>query len=296
MNDITINNKARNVYAIITMSVGAAVNFGLFFIKMYIGLASKCLAVMGDAVNNLGDTFTCLIAVLSFCLVIKGRSEKLPYGYGRMEYIADFLMSIVVCLAGGVLVYLAIERLVYPFLMTFSWLYFGIIAGTVAVKVGMGFFFKFMDRKVDSLVLKAASIDSFIDAGITGMTLIGFALFKYAKLRIDGFFGLAIAGVMIFNGVKLLIQSTRSLLGERISDKESEEIKGLIRAFDAVEEVTSLNLHKYGADNNELVAEVVFTKESDYDIINSIVADIKRQIKEAYGYEAKICISEVKSE
>ena len=291
-----IDSNKRNNYAILTMAIGAVVNFGLFFIKMYIGLAAKSLAIMGDGINNIGDTFTCLIAVLSFYFVKKGKSEKLPFGYGRMEYLADFLMSVVVCIAGGVLVYLAVERLVLPYLMTFTWLYFGIIAGTVVVKVAMGFYYRFMNRKVNSMVLQASSIDSFTDAGITAMTLIGFGLHRYAQLRLDAFFGLAIAGIMIFNGIKLLVQSTRSLLGERISKEEEEAIRSIIMRNEQVADIKSVTLHKYGVDYAELVVEVVFTKGTDYDIITNIVADVKTNVKGAYGYETKICISEVESE
>lgn len=277
--------------AILTLSVGLIADFVLFILKMYIGLATNSIAILGDALNNLSDTVACLIAIMSFVIVKKSKGDKLPYGYGRLEYIADFLMSVIVVIVGFVFVYLSIERLVLPYLMTFTWLYFGIIAATVAVKIGMGFFFKYMNKGVNSGVLKASVIDSFTDAGITVMSLIGFSLGKYAKLRLDAIFGLVISGVMIFNGVKLLVQSVRTLLGEKLEEKTQKEIEEICSSYDCVEEIRKINVHRYGAGYVELVVEAVFTKNTAYDIIENTVGEISERLKKTYGFEPKICIT-----
>ena len=286
-----LSPEKRSRSAIITMSIGCAVNLMLFLVKIYVGLASNCLAIMGDAVNNLADTFTCILAVVGFIIVRKKSSDAVPYGYGRMEYIADFLMSVVVVLAGGVLAYLAVERLMLPFLMTFTWLYFGIIAATAVVKVLLGLFYRFRNRGVDSGVLKAAMLDSFTDAGITVTTLIGFSLTKYANLRLDGVFGLIVAAVIIVNGVKLLLSSVKTLLGRPLDEDRTEKITAILLSYEGIDEVKSLHLHEYGASYTELVADVVLTDGISCDIITNKIVEIKERLKLDFGIEAKICIA-----
>lgn len=277
--------------AMVTMGVGLGVNIALFIVKLYVGLASNSLAVMGDALNNLGDTIACSIAVISFALVAKSRDDKLEFGYGRMEYLASFLMAMIVCAVGAGFIYSAVERLILPYLMTFTWLYFGIIAATAAVKAGLGIFYRMRNKSVDSGVLRAAALDSFTDVGITVMSLIGFSLNRYAKLRLDAVFGLVISGIMLFNGIKLLVSSIKTLLGDKIDASEREKIGALCMSYDCVSEIKSVHLHKYGAGYAELIIEAVFTSGENYDIISTAVEELTALLKKEFGYEPKICIS-----
>ncbi len=278
-------------YVIVTLIIAAVTDLALFMIKLYIGLSSNSLAILSDAINNLSDTFACAIAIVSFAIIKKNNDGKLAYGYGRMEYVADFLMSVIICIVGFVFVYLAVERLILPYLMVFTWLYFGIVAATAAVKIGLGFFFRFRNKRVGSGVLKASELDSFTDAGITVMSLIGFSLNRYAKLRIDAVFGLVISAIMIFNGVKLLIKSIKTLLGEKLDGDTCEEIKKICLECGSIEDVKGINVHRYGAAYTELVINAVFTSGLNYDIIKNDVENLSAVLKEKYGFEPKICIS-----
>lgn len=55
---------------------GIASNFILFLIKLYVGISSNSLAIYCDSVNNLGDTFSCLIALFGFIFMIKTNEKK----------------------------------------------------------------------------------------------------------------------------------------------------------------------------------------------------------------------------
>ncbi len=290
---MTVNKRANS--AIITMSVGLGVNLILFFAKLFMGLSTNSISILSDAINNLGDTFTCAISVFSF-VMMKRRSEKLSFGYGRMEYVADFLMSIVVCIVGASFLYTAIERMIVTYLMTFTWQIFGVVAATAVAKVGLGFFYLWRNKGVESGVLRASAMDSFTDAGITVMTLIGYSLNKYAKLRLDAIFGIAISGIMLFNGIRLLVGSIRILLGEKMEEETEEKVKDICKKHRCIDRVEGMNLHKYGVEYEELVVDVVFTKEENYVNIERAVSDISKEIKKEFGYEPKICIARSKDE
>lgn len=282
--------KKRADGAIITMSVGLCCNVVLFSVKLFIGLASNSISILSDAMNNFGDVFACAIGIISF-VMLKKRSDALSFGYGRMEYVADFLMAIIVCCVGGGFLYTAIERLVLTYLLTFTWRYFIIIAVTAVIKVGMGFFYLVRNKHTASGVLRASATDSFIDAGVTAMTLLGYLLNRYAKLRIDAIFGIVISVFMLLNGIKLLVSSVKVLLGERIDDQERIRIIEICEKQPCVERVESINLHRYGVEYAELVVEAVFTKATSYDIIENAVCKISQEIKKEFGYEPKICLS-----
>jgi len=55
-----------NKIGIKATALGAIFNTVLFFAKFYVGISTNSLSIYCDAINNLGDTFACLIAVLGF--------------------------------------------------------------------------------------------------------------------------------------------------------------------------------------------------------------------------------------
>ena len=288
--------RERTRKAVFAVIAGGAVNLILFFVKLYIGLASNSLAVLTDAVNNLSDSLGFAIAALGFSAVNRKADGVFSYGYGRAEYLADFIVAVIVCAVGASFLYKAVERFVLPYLMTFTWAYFAVIAATVAVKILLGFFFKSSNKRIDSGVLKGASLDSFIDAGITAMTLIGFALNRYSKLRLDALFGLVIGVIMIANGLKLLFSAAKKLLGTKLPSETEKDIADMCASCSERIEVRSLGLHDYGAENKLLVIEAVFTNEKDFDRILNITEEISRKIKEKYGYDAKVCVGRSEGE
>ena len=291
-----LTGRGRTRRAVLTVLAGGAVNLILFFVKLYIGLASNSLAILTDAVNNLSDSAGFAIAALGFSAVSRKADGVFSYGYGRAEYLADFIIAVIVCAVGASFLYKAVERFVLPYLMTFTWGYFAVIAATVAVKILLGFFFKSSNKRIDSGVLKGASLDSFIDAGITAMTLIGFALNRYSKLRLDALFGLVIGVIMIANGLKLLFSAAKKLLGTKLSSETEKDIADMCASCSERLEVRSLGLHDYGAENKLLVIEAVFTNEKDFDRIINITEEISLKIKEKYGYDAKVCVGRSEDE
>ena len=277
--------------AVLAVLAGGVVNLILFFVKLYIGLASNSLAILTDAVNNLSDSAGFAIAALGFSAVSRRADGVFSYGYGRAEYLADFVVAAIVCAVGASFLYKAVERFVLPYLMTFTWTYFAVIAATVAVKILLGVFFKSADRRIDSGVLRGASLDSFLDAGITAMTLIGFALNRYSKLRLDAVFGLIIGIIMTLGGVKLLITSAGKLLGKKISPDREREIRDICLKYDEVEEVVGISVHDYGMENRHIIIEAVFTNDAQFAKIKNTTAEISREISERYGYFTKVCVA-----
>lgn len=291
-----LTGRERTRRAVLTVLAGGAVNLILFFVKLYIGLASNSLAILTDAVNNLSDSLGFAIAALGFSAVSRRADGVFSYGYGRAEYLADFIVAVIVCAVGASFLYKAVERFVLPYLMTFTWGYFAVIAATVAVKLLLGVYFRKADSRINSGTLKGASLDSFIDAGITAMTLIGFALNRYSKLRLDALFGLVIGVIMIVNGLKLLFSAAKKLLGTKLSRETEKDIADICASCGDSIGVRSVALHDYGAENKQLVIDAVFTNEKDFDKIINITEEISRKVKEKYGYDTKVCVGRSEDE
>ncbi len=213
MNNYTKNKKTNLQLCFI--AIGCAVNFALFFIKLYIGLSTNSIAVYADSLNNGLDTVSCTAAFAGIALLTKKTSPRYPYGFGRAQDLTDFFISVSVIVTGFYFGYISLERLMYPVPVWFSVRYAVIIGVTAAVKALLGVFFRIAHKRVKSGTLKAMSFDSFLDFFITVSTLISMTLSDKAGFSLDGVIGIVIAVIMTVQGFRLLKDVCGVLLGRR---------------------------------------------------------------------------------
>lgn len=200
------------------MVIAASVNFILFCVKLYVGMVSSSISIYSDAVNNLFDVFSVMLAFFGVRFMAKKAPPEYPDGYSKTEHIVGLLMSVAVGITGAYFAYSSFERLVYPRPVNYMLRYAVVLAVTAVVKLLLGFVLRKADKTADSVILKTVYLDSFSDCGVTVMILISFILTNYAGIRIDAVFGLAVSGIIIANAVKLIKQSVTHLLGKNAAE------------------------------------------------------------------------------
>lgn len=207
------DRKSRSAVRPLTVLV-AAVNFILFGVKLYLGIVSLSVCIYSDAVNNLFDSLSAVLAFFGTGFMKKKAPDSFPDGYSKAEHIIGLLMAIAVGITGVYFAYSSLERFLYPRPVNYLLRYAVILAAAALAKFLLGFVLMKFSKKEDSVILKTVYLDSFSDCGVTVMTLLSFVLTNYAGIRIDAVFGLAVSAVIIFNAVKLVKQSFVALLGK----------------------------------------------------------------------------------
>ena len=198
---------------ILPVALAAAADLILFGVKLYSGLATASLCIYTDAINNLFDALSCLLAVGGIWLAARAKSRSYPDGLGRAEDLAGFLMAVSVAFAGAYFAYRALDRFLYPRPVNYQVFHAILLGATVPVKLAMGLAFRWLSRRRDSVIYKTIATDSFSDCGVTVMTLLSFILSEYSGLRADAVFGLAVSVLIIVNAVRLIRSSGERLLG-----------------------------------------------------------------------------------
>ena len=95
---------------------GLMTNFILFLIKLYISVSSNSLTIYCDAVNNLADTLSCIVALAGFIIILKVSERKSK----RIQALASFLIGIALIAVGLYFAYNGLERLMYPIAVSYS--------------------------------------------------------------------------------------------------------------------------------------------------------------------------------
>ena len=187
---------------------GLALNFALFLTKLYIGISTASLTIYCDAVNNLGDTFACGIAIFGF-FMIKRLGERQSE---RAQSLCTFVISLLIAGTGIYFVYNGIERMMYPVPVQYSVNYLIIISATVVIKALMGLMYKAADKKAESAVLKALALDSLLDCFITLAAVMSLVLVTKLNYAVDGLFAIVTGSAISVSAIKNIIRETKFLI------------------------------------------------------------------------------------
>lgn len=85
--------EVRTAYGILASVVGILCNVFLFAVKVTVGMLLKSISVTADAFNNLSDAASSVISFVGVKMASKPADEDHPFGHGRIEYIAAFVVS-----------------------------------------------------------------------------------------------------------------------------------------------------------------------------------------------------------
>ena len=85
--------KQREAYGMLCGVIGILFNVLLFIGKFLAGTLSNSIAITADAFNNLSDAGSSIVTLLGFKLAGAKPDTEHPFGHGRMEYIAAFVVE-----------------------------------------------------------------------------------------------------------------------------------------------------------------------------------------------------------
>ena len=235
----------KNKYTIPLLLVTFA-NSLLFGLKFYIGLRTNSLCIYTDSLNNLLDALSALLSLVGTCFLLKQATKKHPYGFGRLEYLLEFCMALLVTITAALFAYHALIRLSMPTPVWFYTKYAWILGGTCAVKFCLGIYLYTRYKKTSAVLFKALYLDSFLDVAVTAVALTSFTLSNAIGVAIDGFLGLVISIFIAISGIRLLFSSGSLLLGEADTEKE-KLIRQCVKDCCPEAEIRALTVISYGS-------------------------------------------------
>ncbi|MEY4431679.1 MAG: hypothetical protein RLZZ533_1615 [Cyanobacteriota bacterium] len=146
-----------------------ALNSGLTALQLLIGLAFGSLALIGDALHNLGDVLGLALGWGADRLSRRPAAGRFTYGYGRSTQMASLLNGLLIFSAGVVVVVEAIQRLIHPVPVT---------AGPVAWAAAVGIVINLLSARLfghnhqHDLNQRAAVLHLLTDAAVSVAVLL----------------------------------------------------------------------------------------------------------------------------
>ena len=280
----TTDPVVRKNYGTLSSVVGITVNFILAAFKMLAGLLSGSVAIIADAFNNLCDSGTSVITLISFKISSKPADKEHPFGHARIEYIASMIVSFIILLVGAELLMdsgktlLGIGEAKSTEITNVTII---ILAVSILLKLWLGLFYRKIAKIIDSTVVAAASADSFSDSFATAAVLATSIVIKLTNWGIlDAIVGVAVSIPIIIAGLKILNETKDILLGEGPVDETVKDIERIVAEFPDIIGIHDLMVHNYGPNRfvASLHAEVDGKKDIYY--LHDMIDNAERKINE----------------
>ncbi len=280
--------EVRRKYGVLLGGMGIFFNALLFGLKLTVGIISGSVAVIADAVNNISDAGSSLISMIGFRLAGKKPDPDHPFGHGRMEYIAGFIVSILIFIMGFELASDAVNAIAEPVKTKLTVVSAVILGASVAIKLYMFAYNRYWGKKLNSPTMKATAADSLGDTVSTLAVIGSLAVTQYTDYIIDGYVGMLVAVFILIAGFRAAKETIEPLLGTRPDKELIDELEKLVLSRPPVTGVHDLILHDYGPGRQFLSLHAEVPMDEDILFVHDVVDNIEFEIYEKYGIETVI--------
>ena len=282
-------NQKRSAYGMLCGIVGIVLNIFLFIGKFIAGSLSGSIAITADAFNNLSDAGSSVVTLLGFKISGAKPDSTHPYGHGRVEYLAGFIVSAIILAMAFSLVRDAVVKIIHPQDIDFSWVIVGILVASIFVKLYMAFYNSRVGKQFHSATLRATAVDSLSDCISTFAVLVATLIAHFFSVNLDGYFGILVGGFVAFSGYSACRDTLSPLLGQAPEAEYVDRIKEITLNFDPhIHGMHDLLVHDYGPGRRFITFHAEVPAEDDVLILHDIIDNLEHVIRTELGCHCTI--------
>ena len=236
-----------------------ALNSGLTALQLVIGVAFGSLALIGDALHNLGDVIGLVLGWGADRLSRRPAQGRFTYGFGRSTQMASLLNGLLIFGAGTVVVVEAIQRLFDPV---------PLIAGPVVWAAAAGIVINLLSARLfghdhhHDLNQRAAVLHLLTDAAVSVAVLFS-ALVVGATgwLWLDAVTAIGVGGAVIWSAVGLLREAIALNLDAAPRHVDLNQVEKALISLPGVHEVEELHVWGLSTSRTALTDHVVINPQ-----------------------------------
>ena len=241
------NNGERNRTIIRYSMAGIIMNLLMAVFKITAGIVAHAHAVMLDGVNSLSDMISSLLTILSSYIAGKRGTKDHPLGYGRLEYISSFVVTVIIMYVGAKTLVEAVKTIIHPHdPPEYSPLVVAIMVVSLVCKIAYGIVMRKNGRRLDSDAMIMTGTESLGDALVSLAILAAIAIYRVTGTDIEHYLCIIISIMILHTGATMLKDCIDKILGVRLADDERKRIAAIPAGFDEVMNVSNLAMHNYG--------------------------------------------------
>jgi len=221
--DASITTSEHGLWAVKWSFIALAVTAA---IQLVVVVLSNSVALLADAIHNIGDAGTAIPLGIAFLLGRRPPTRRFTYGFGRIEDLAGLAVVFMILVSAGVAFYESLNRLFHPHPVTHLG---AIIAASIVGFAGNELVAVFrirVGRKIGSAALIADGYHARTDGWTSLAVLVGALGVYFGYPKADPIIGLLITVAILF----IVWESAQTVLGRMIDGVDAGVIDQLEHA------------------------------------------------------------------
>lgn len=260
------------------MSWAFGINLLLSIVQVIGGILSGSLALIADAVHNLSDAASLLLALVAQKIAKRSPDSKRTYGYKKVETLAAYTNYIVLMLIAVWLMGEAISRFINPEPVS-GWVL--VWVSTIAVAVNLATVVLTYRGAQHSHNVRAAYLHNLGDAmSSIGVIVAGILIVTFGWTWADALLTLVISGYIFWQVIKSLPVVANILIDGTPPEIDPQQVMDAIVAVEGVSSVHHFHLRALDEHRTAVEAHVVMGERPQFDLIRS---EIKAVLQQSFG-------------
>lgn len=256
------------------------INLALTVAEVIGGILSGSLALIADAIHNLSDALSLIIAFIARRIARRPPDAEMTFGYGRAEIVAALMNYTTLILVGLYLIYEAGLRFFNPTEID-GWLVIVVSAFALIVDAATALLTYALAKK--SLNIRAAFLHNLADAlGSIAVVFSGTLILLHDWRMIDPFVTLLIAGYILWISFREIGAVIRIVMLASPPHLDARAVLDEIAAIDGVTGVHHLHLWQMQESENALDAHLVIDQNRWNDSV-AIKQEVKADLLTKFG-------------
>lgn len=289
------NPQVRRKYGVLTGIVGICFNVLLFGLKYFAGVWSGSVAMIADAFNNLSDAGSSVITMIGFQFSGREPDAEHPFGHGRYEYIAGFLVSQAILLMGLELAKGSFDKILHPQSVETGRMVYFILILSILVKCYMAVYNHAIGKQIHSTAMRATAMDSVSDMVATSVVLLAMIVLQQTSYNIDGHCGLLVAVFILYTGIQTIRETLGILLGTKPDVDFVNQIQEIVLRHHLVMGMHDLVVHDYGAGRRMISLHLEVPGEMNVYALHNIIEHIESDLDQELGCKSVIHMDPIES-
>lgn len=210
-------------------AVSIASNSGLIALKLAAAAITGSVAILSEALHSMIDLIASVIAFVSVRRADEPADVDHPYGHEKLESLAASIEGMLILAGAGLIVYESVHRLATGASVEKLGIGIAVIGFSALANGGVSVFLRRQARRQRSPALAGDAAHLGTDALTSVGVLIGLVLVQITGAdAIDSIVAIAVAGVIVFAGVRILRQSASALVDEAPPPEEMDRVEAAI--------------------------------------------------------------------
>ncbi len=256
------------------IKVAFFINLVFTIIEIIGGVMTNSIAILSDAVHDLGDSLSLGLAWYFQNYSKKKESKNYSYGYSRFSLLGAIINSIVLVVGSFFIIIKAIPRLIHPEQPETQGMIILAIMGVVFNGAAV-----LRLKKGTSINERVVSLHLLEDVLGWVAVLIGSIIMHFYDIPIiDPILSLGIALFILFNVYKNLKETIQIVMQGTPENTNHEDVTKCILAFSEVQEIHDLHIWSMDGAFNILTAHLVIKGDPSLSDIISLKAKVKEAL------------------